>query len=99
MNDFRSEKSEDGNTHKVRLNIESDEEAEEEEAEQNEIHGKLIARIVISFLFFFFAYVQPKSFIFRTGHRIVPPPALIYLTLSNSARIERSLIFHVDSLR
>ncbi|KAF7393973.1 hypothetical protein HZH68_010792 [Vespula germanica] len=40
-----SEKSEDGNTHKVRLNIESDEEAEEEEAEQNEIHGKLIARI------------------------------------------------------
>ncbi|XP_035739036.1 muscle calcium channel subunit alpha-1-like isoform X3 [Vespa mandarinia] len=34
-----SEKSDDGNTHKVRLNIEiSDEEAEEEEAEQNEIH-------------------------------------------------------------
>ncbi|KAL2743581.1 muscle calcium channel subunit alpha-1 isoform X3, partial [Vespula maculifrons] len=35
-----SEKSEDGNTHKVRLNIESDEEAEEEEAEQNEIHDE-----------------------------------------------------------
>jgi len=32
----RSEKSEDMNTHKVRLNVESDEEVEEEEEEEDE---------------------------------------------------------------
>lgn len=43
ITDPRSEKSEDMNTHKVRLNIESDEEEveeeEEEEVEQEEMQG------------------------------------------------------------
>lgn len=67
ITNYRSEKSDDMNTHKVRLNIESDEEMEEDEEKEGDQEEMQGAFIILIFLHLFQKLIMKRklSDIFR----------------------------------